>query len=167
MKISMRDFETIYDKIVNQIIFINALGEYEYHPEREDFLLDYFYLKYFENYKFKNEHEFETDLFSLAFYQDLADEMNKAMTEKRYENKTNSVDFLKLKKYVNSKVEFIKNTYFKKNAYGITDVYLGSLVSKITDWLEDKGIEQFLEVVSKTGEELGNQKLQRTKSETE
>lgn len=98
MKISMRDYESIVNKIVNQIIFINALGDYEYHPEREDFLLDYFYLKYFTEYEFSVDYSFEEDIFSLEFYEDLAKEIESAMTEEIYRQKWNDIDFMRIKK---------------------------------------------------------------------
>lgn len=166
MKISMRDYESIVNKIVNQIIFINALGDYEYHPEREDFLLDYFYLKYFTEYEFSVDYSFEEDIFSLEFYEDLAKEIESAMTEEIYRQKWNDIDFMRIKKVVADKVDFTKNYLLKKTSFSLTDTYLSELISKITEWLEDKGIEEFIKVVSETGEELGNKKLPRTKSKT-
>lgn len=166
MSISMRDYERIYNTVVNQIIFMNTRGEYEYHPEREEILLNYFYLKSFVGYKFKTEYSFDTDLFSLEFYKELANEIEEVMTVDVIKNKFNDSQFVALEDAIKSKIEYEKNLIYKKNDYGLTDVYLANLVSKITDWLEDNGITQFLEVISKTGEELGNKELQGTKSET-
>lgn len=164
MKIKMRDYEQIVNNTVNQIIFTNVHGDTEYHPEREDFLLDYFYLKYFVGHEFKVDYTFESDIFDLEFYQDLSDEIDIAMTEDIYNAKVNDIEFCRIKRVIHEKIDFLKNSYFKKNSYGLTDVYLAEFVSKITYWLEDNGIDKFLEVVSKTGEELGNQELQGTKS---
>lgn len=166
MKISMRDYESIVNKIVNQIIFVNALGEYEFHPERKYFLLDYFYLKYFANHNFETEYSFDDDIFSLEFYEDLAKEINEAMTEKIFDEKCNDRDFVIIENVVNDKIEFTKNYLLKKTSYSLTDTYLAELLSKITGWLEDKGVEDFIRILSETGDELGNKKLPRTKRKT-
>jgi len=60
---TLQEFEKAVDIITNQIIFINALGQWEYHPEREDFLYKYFYAKYI--LKVELEYDLETDIFSL------------------------------------------------------------------------------------------------------
>lgn len=166
MKISMRDYESIVNRVVNQIIFVNALGEYEFHPEREDFLLDYFFLKYFTDYEFSIDYSFDEDIFSLEFYEDLAKEIDEAMTDERYSQKFTDKDFSRIEVAIDDKIEFTKNYLLKKTSYSLTDTYLAELLFKITNWLEDKGIEEFIRVVSETGEELGNKKLPRTKSKT-
>jgi hypothetical protein len=43
---TLQEFEKAVDTITNQIIFVNSLGQWEYHPEREDFLYRYYYAKY-------------------------------------------------------------------------------------------------------------------------
>lgn len=162
MKLSMRNYERIFNTIVNQIIFLNVHGEYEYHPERKDFLIKYFYLKYVEEHEFETEYTFDTDLFSLEFFDKLSDEIDAAMTDEVIERKINNKDFYLLEDVIDSKIEYEKEKSLRKSVYSITDVFLGELASKITNWLEDNGIEQFLEVVSKTGEELGNKHVQGT-----
>lgn len=163
MKISMRDYESIINNITNQIIFVNALGDYEFHPERKEFLFDYFYLKYFTDYKFEVDYTFDEDIFSLEFYEDLAKEIDTAMTNERYCQKFDDKDFIRIEVAVDDKVDFTKNYLLKKTSFSLTDTYLAELLSKITSWLEDKGIEEFIKVVSETGDELGNKKLQGTK----
>lgn len=166
MKISMKDYESIIDRITNQIIFVNALGKYEFHPERKEFLLDYFYLKYFTEYEFQVDFSFEEDILSLGFYEELAKEIDTAMTKDMISQKFNDNDFIRIESAVEDKIEFTKNYLLKKTSFGLTDTYLATLISKLNDWLEDNGIAEFLKVVSETGEELGNKKLPRTKRKT-
>lgn len=146
-----REQEYMINIIVNQVIFTNNLGEIEYHPERLDMLFGYFYAKYFLNKEFEKEYDFELDMASLEYYEELKEIVNDIKIES-----CDLVEWSNIKATINAKIEFEKNRYFKRDNYSLTDAYLAGLLNKFTEWIEDKGIDKLMTVLSKTGEELGS-----------
>ena len=143
--------ETMTDVIVNQVIFTNSLGDVEYHPERLDMLLGYFYKKHFENYEFEKEYNFSFDIGSMGFYEELKDIVSNIKI-----NPEHLVEWSSIKTAIINKIEFEKNRYLKRDNYSLTDAYLAGLLNKFTEWIEDKGIDKLMTVLSKTGEEIGS-----------
>lgn len=148
---TFKEKEYAIDVIVNQVIFMNAIGEIEYHPERMDMLFGYFYMKYFQDYKFNEEYNFDFDMGSLSYYEDIKDVVSNVKIEA-----CDIAEWSTLKSNVLDKIEFKKNSYLKKDNYSLTDAYLSGLINKLTEWIDDKGIDKFMTVLSKTGEEIGN-----------
>lgn len=164
----IKNFEKAYNTIVNQIVFTNALGEFEYHPEREYFVLKYVYLKYFKGVNFVNDFDSDTDLFRLDLYEDLCEEMN------AYEDKVEDMEFGYLVKAAKNKIDYIKERSLKAVTFSATDIYLAELIQKATeafdnlglDKLDAEGLKGFLDVLAKIGDTNGNKKLPRTKQKT-
>jgi len=163
---TLQEFEKAVDIITNQIIFINALGQWEYHPEREDFLYKYFYAKYI--LKVELEYDLETDIFSLGFFEDVDKKFDELDLDEKMEIDGNP-DFSALVAAVYSKVGYLKDLSLQKSTYSVTDVYLGTLLDKLNTWIEDKGITKAMEVLAKAGEQLedgednGNKNLRKSK----
>lgn len=153
--IKLKDIEYIINTMVNQIIFENAIGEVEYHPEREMFLTKYFFMKYAIGYNFNNDFDCNNDMFGLEFYQDMYDEMESQYDSDKYDYALSKFEYLILDS-VYKKVEFKKSMCLKNSHFGLTDVCLADLISKVSDVLDKEGIQQFLDVINKTGEELGS-----------
>lgn len=149
-----RDYETIINTVVNQVIFTNTLGDTEYHPERLDMMLKYFYLLYFENHIFEKDYDFSLDIASMEYYEEL-----KPVLDNVKINPEHIVEWSEIKSSVINKIEYEKQKYFKRDNYSLTDAYLAGLLDKISGWIEDKGIDNLMSVLSKTGEEIGNQNI--------
>lgn len=146
-----REQEYMINIIVNQVIFTNNLGDVEYHPERLDMLFGYFYAKYFLKMEFENEYDFELDMASLEYYEELKEIVSGIKIES-----CDLVEWSNLKTAINSKIEFEKNRYLKRDNYSLTDAYLAGLLNKLTEWIEDKGIDNLMTILSKTGEEIAS-----------
>lgn len=169
---TLQEFEKAVDTITNQIIFVNALGQWEYHPEREDFLYRYYYAKYVLKAKFEENYDLETDIFSLGFFENIEKEFDKLDLNEKMEIDGNP-DFSALVAAVYNKVSYLKDLSLQKSVYSITDVYLGTLLDKLNNWIEDKGIAKAMEVLAQAGEQLekdsednGNKNIRKSKSKT-
>ena len=168
---TLQEFEKAVDTITNQIIFVNSLGQWEYHPEREDFLYRYYYAKYILKAEFEENYDLETDIFSLGFFENIEKEFDKLNLDEKMEIDGNS-DFSALVAAVYNKVSYLKDLSLQKSVYSITDVYLGTLLDKLNTWIEDKGITKAMEVLAKAGEQLedggnnGNKNIRKSKSKT-
>jgi hypothetical protein len=166
---TLQEFEKAVDVITNQIIFVNALGQWEYHPEREDFLYRYYYAKYILKAEFEENYDLETDIFSLGFFENIEKEFDKLNLDEKMEIDGNP-DFSALVAAVYNKVSYLKDLSLQKSVYSITDVYLGTLLDKLNTWIEDKGITKAMEVLAKAGEQLekdsednGNKNIRKSK----
>lgn len=166
---TLQEFEKAVDVITNQIIFVNALGQWEYHPEREDFLYRYFYAKYILKAEFEEDYDLETDIFSLGFFENIEREFDKLDLDEKMEIDGNP-DFSALVAAVYNKVSYLKDLSLQKSMYSITDVYLGTLLDKLNTWIEDKGIIKAMEVLAQAGEQLekdsednGNKNIRKSK----
>lgn len=149
---TFKEQEYMVDVIVNQVIFMNSLGEIEYHPERLDMLFGFFYMKYYNNYEFdETKYNFDFEMGSLEFYEDIKDIVTNVKVEA-----CDIAEWSSVKNAIRDKIEFKKNSYLKKDNYSLTDAYLAGLLDKFTDWVSDKGIDKLMTVLSKTGDELGN-----------
>lgn len=169
----IKNFEKAFNTIVNQIVFTNALGEFEYHPEREYFVLKYVYLKYFKGVNFVNDFDSDTDLFRLDLYEDLDEEMNSY--EFDYDHCCfENPEFDYFVCAARNKIEYIKERSLKAVTFSATDIYLAELIQKATeafdnlglDKLDAEGLKGFLDVLAKIGDTNGNKKLPRTKQKT-
>ena len=149
-----KEYETIINTIVGQVIFTNNLGETEYHPERLDMMFRYFYLKFFEKYKFDKEYDFSLDMASMEYYEELKIILDNVKIKPDY-----IAEWSDVKTSVINKIEFEKQKYFKRDNYSLTDAYLAGLLDKLSDWINDKGIDKLMTVLSKTGDEIGNQNV--------
>lgn len=167
---TLQEFEKLVQIRVNQVIFINALGEWEYHPEREDFLDRYIYAKYILKYEFKQDFELDTDIFSLAFFDEVEKELDEVIKTEDFEcNSDYEFDALRSAAY--NKIEYLKKLSLQRSNYSISDVYLGSLLEKLNSWIEDNGIVKAMEVLAQAGDQLiekesennGNKNIRRTK----
>ena len=165
---TLQEFEKAVDTITNQIIFVNSLGQWEYHPEREDFLYKYYYAKYILKAEFEENYDLETDIFSLGFFENIEKEFDKLDLDEKMEIDENP-DFSALVAAVYNKVSYLKDLSLQKSVYSITDVYLGTLLDKLNAWIEDKGIAKAMEVLAKAGEQLqegednGNKNIRKSK----
>lgn len=166
---TLQEFEKAVDVITNQIIFVNALGQWEYHPEREDFLYRYYYAKYILKAEFEENYDLETDIFSLGFFENIEKEFDKLNLDEKMEIDGNP-DFSALVAAVYNKVSYLKDLSIQKSVYSITDVYLGTLLDKLNNWIEDKGIVKAMEVLAQAGEQLekdsednGNKNIRKSK----
>lgn len=148
-----REYEQMIDIIVGQVIFMNALGEMEYHPERLDMMFRYFYLKNFEKYEFEKEYNFAFDMGSMEYYEELKPILDTVKIKPEY-----IAEWSDVKTSVISKIEFEKNKYFKRDNYSLTDSYLASLLDKFSDWINDKGIDKLMTALSEVGDGVGKQK---------
>lgn len=146
-----REMEYIINTVVGQTIFTNSLGETEYHPERVEPLKRYFYLKYVEEYQFEKEYSFDFDMMTLEFYEELKPILDAVKINPQYIGMWSEIS-----SSINSKIEFEKQKFFKRDNYSLTDSYLAGLLDKITTWIDDKGIDKLMTVLSKTGEEIGS-----------
>lgn len=146
-----RETEYIINTVVGQAIFTNSLGETEYHPERVEPLKRYFYLKYVEEYQFEKEYSFDFDMMTLEFYEELKPILDAVKINPQYIGMWSEIS-----SSINSKIEFEKQKFFKKDNYSLTDSYLAGLLDKITTWIDDKGIDKLMTVLSKTGDEIGS-----------
>lgn len=146
-----RETEYIINTVVGQTIFINSLGETEYHPERVEPLKRYFYLKYVEEYQFEKEYSFDFDMMTLEFYEELKPILDAVKINPQYIGMWSEIS-----SSINSKIEFEKQKFFKRDNYSLTDSYLAGLLDKITTWIDDKGIDKLMTVLSKTGDEIGS-----------
>lgn len=169
---TLQEFEKAVDVIANQIIFVNALGQWEYHPEREEFLYRYFYAKYILKAEFEEDYDLETDIFSLGFFEKVENQLDKLDLDEKMECDSNP-DFTSLVNAVYNKVEYLKKLSLQRSNYSITDVYLGALLDKLNNWIEDKGIVKAMEVLAQAGEQLekdsednGNKNIRKSKSKT-
>ena len=150
-----REQEQMIDIIVNQVIFTNSLGEVEYHPERLDMLFGYFYMKYFKGYKFDKEYDFSFDIGSMEYYEEI-----KSIISNRKIAPEDISEWGNIKNAIMDKIEFEKQRYFKRDNYSLTDAYLAGLLDKVTSWIDDKGIDKLMTVLSKTGDEVGSKDIQ-------
>lgn len=146
-----REYEQMTEIIVGQVIFMNALGEMEYHPERLDMMFKYFYLKNFEKYEFEKEYNFAFDIGSMEYYDELKPILDTVKIKPEY-----IAEWSDVKTSVINKIEFEKNRYYKKDNYSLTDAYLAGILNKLTEWIDDKGIDKFMSVLSEVGEEVGD-----------
>ena len=144
-----REYEQMTEIIVGQVIFMNALGEMEYHPERLDMMFKYFYLKNFEKYEFEKEYNFAFDIGSMEYYEELKPILDTVKIKPEY-----IAEWSDVKTSVINKIEFEKNRYYKKDNYSLTDAYLAGILNKLTEWIDDKGIDKFMSVLSEVGEEV-------------
>lgn len=145
-----RDYEQMVDVVVGQVIFTNALGEIEYHPERLDMMLKYYYLKNFENYEFEKEYNFAFDIGSMEYYEELKPILDVVKINPSYISEWSDI-----KNSIINKIEFEKQIYFKRDNYSLTDSYLAALLDKLSTWIDDKGIDKLMTVLSEVGEEVG------------
>lgn len=150
-----REQEQMTDIIVNQVIFTNSLGEIEYHPERLDMLFGYFYMKYFKDYKFDKEYDFSFDIGSMEYYEEI-----KSVISNRKIAPEDISEWGNIKNAIMDKIEFEKQRYFKRDNYSLTDAYLAGLLDKVTSWIDDKGIDKLMTVLSETGDEVGSKDIQ-------
>lgn len=146
-----RETEYIINTVVGQTIFTNSLGETEYHPERVEPLKRYFYLKYVEEYQFEKDYSFDFDMMTLEFYEELKPILDAVKINPQYIGMWSEIS-----SSINSKIEFEKQKFFKRDNYSLTDSYLAGLLDKITTWIDDKGIDKLMTVLSKTGDEIGS-----------
>lgn len=149
-----RETEYIINTVVGQTIFTNSLGETEYHPERVEPLKRYFYLKYVEEYQFEKDYSFDFDMMTLEFYEELKSILDAVKINPQYIGMWSEIS-----SSINSKIEFEKQKFFKRDNYSLTDSYLAGLLDKITSWIDDKGIDKLMTVLSKTGEEIGSKDI--------
>lgn len=145
-----RDYEQMMDIIVGQVIFTNALGETEYHPERLDMLFKYFYLKNFEKYEFEKDYNFAFDMGSMEYYEEL-----KPILDEVKINPNNIAEWSEIKTSIINKIEFVKQTYLKRDNYSLTDSYLAALIDKLLTWIDNKDIDKLMAVLSEVGEKVG------------
>lgn len=150
-----REYEQMINIIVGQVIFTNSLGDTEYHPERLDMLFKYFYLKNFEKYEFEKEYDFNFDMASMEYYEEL-----KPILDGVKINPEHITEWSNIRTAVIDKIDFEKKKYLKRDNYSLTDAYLAGLLDKITTWIDDKGIEKLMTTLSEVGEEVGNKELQ-------
>lgn len=146
-----REQEYMTKIVVGQVIFTNVLGEVEYHPERLDMMLGYFYRKYYDNYQYEQEYDFELEIGTMEFYEELKDIVTNPKVSSDHLTEWSSI-----KSAIIDKIEFEKNRFLKRDNYSLTDAYLAGLLDKITDWIDDKGIDKLMTVLSKTGDELAS-----------
>lgn len=146
-----RDYEQMMDIIVGQVIFTNALGETEYHPERLDMLFKYFYLKNFEKHEFEKDYNFAFDIGSMEYYEEL-----KPILDEVKINPSNIAEWSEIKTSIINKIEFVKQTYLKRDNYSLTDSYLAALIDKLLTWIDNKDIDKLMSVLSEVGEKVGN-----------
>lgn len=166
---TLQEFENAVNTIANQIIFVNALGEWEYHPERTDFLLRYFYAKNVLKYDFKSVFDLQTDIFSLGFFEEIEKELDKVVNIDDYQCNTN-YDQSCLKSAVYDKVTYLKELSLQRSNYSLTDAYLAALVDKLNGFIEDKGVEKTLTILAQAGDQLikesdqnGNKNIHKSK----
>lgn len=148
----LKDFDRFVNISVNQIYFINEENEWEYHPEREEFLGDYFFVRYIiEKIDDTNDFQFDTDIFDLGFsaFEELYKKMNEFL--KTYD-KNESKEYLAYRQAVNKKVEYLKNLTLKRNNFSMADVAIAEFVEKINIFLENEGLAKCIEAMSKAGE---------------
>lgn len=145
-----KEMEYIIDTVVGQVISTNALGETQYHPERIEPLKRYFYLKYVVGYQFEKEYSFDFDMMTLEFYEEL-----KPILDDVKINPQHIAMWSEISTSINLKIEFEKQRFLKRDNYSLTDAYLAGLLDKITSWIDDKGIDKLMTVLSKTGDEVG------------
>lgn len=168
---TLQEFEKAVDTITNQIIFVNSLGQWEYHPEREDFLYRYYYAKYIIKAEFEENYDLETDIFSLGFFENIEKEFDKLNLDEKMEIDGNP-DFSALVAAVYNKVSYLKDLSLQSSNYSLTDAYLAALVDKLNGFIEDKGVEKAIGVLAQAGDQLlkeengesnGNKNIRKSK----
>lgn len=147
------NIEKIYNTIVKQVIFMNDMGDIEYHPERLDFLESYFYLKYFTKYEVK-DYDFDVDIISLDFVNDIVEEVYNEKATTLLAHRDYHPIWSSISVAVREKIDFEKNAYFKQNAFSTTDVYLATLIDKLTTWIDENGFEDLIKMMAEAGDKV-------------
>lgn len=147
------NIEKIYNTIVKQVIFMNDMGDIEYHPERLDFLESYFYLKYFTKYEVK-DYDFDVDIISLDFVNDIVEEVYNEKATTLLAHRDYHPIWSSISVAVREKIDFEKNVYFKQNAFSTTDVYLATLIDKLTTWIDENGFEDLIKMMAEAGDKV-------------
>ena len=169
MKITLKEFQDTVNTIVKQVLTYDNF-DYDYHPERLEFLSRYFCIKLYSDYEFKTVYDFDTDMFDMEFYEETEKEIEKYF-EENGKDIMFSEEFMWLRQAVEDKIEFLKQQSYKKSNYGLTDVYLAKFLARVESWFDKNGIDKAIDVLAQAGVELsekdgaknGNKNIRTTK----
>lgn len=169
MKITLKEFQDVVNIIANQVVTYDNF-DYDYHPERLEFLSRYFCVKLYGNYEFKTAYDFDVDMFDMGFYEETEKEIEKYF-EENGKDIMFSEEFMHLRQAAEDKIEFLKEQAYKKSNYSLTDVYLAKFLARIESWFDKNGIDKAIDVLAQAGVELsekdgannGNKNIRTTK----